>query len=189
MRRTTPTQLFNFNAGGTQDIVPVDGPITELHYRDGATCHLTSRSWIGGKDACTPELKVPVGWTAPKQPAPTAAQVETPVQARLVRSAAGAREIEVSFRSRVAIEGARSSYLFKWHVPGMPPQIYSFEATHFDIAAGQLVTHSIAQLSPASRAGAIAGEVLFRDATGPGNIEEGPGTVEHVVGRFSVRVP
>jgi hypothetical protein len=187
--RASPTQLFNFNAGGTQDIVPVDGPITELHYRDGAICHLTSRSWIGGKDACTPALKVPVGWTAPKQTAPTAAQVEAPVQARLVRSASGAREIEVSFRSRVAIEGARRNYLFKWHVPGMPPQIYSFEATHFDIAAGQLVTHDIARLSPASRAGAITGEVLFRDATGPGNIEEGPGTVEHVVGRFSVRVP
>ena len=60
--KASPKQLFNFNAGGTQDVVPVDGPITELHYRDGATCHLTSRSWIGGKYACTPELKVPVGW-------------------------------------------------------------------------------------------------------------------------------
>jgi len=185
----SPTQLFNFNAGGTQDIVPVDGPITELHYRDGATCHLSSRSWIGGKDACTPALKVPVGWTAPKQPAPTAGQVETPVQARRVRSASGAREIEIRFRSRVAIEGARSSYLFKWHTPGMPPQIYSFESTHVDIAAGQLVTQNIARFSPTSRAGRISGEVVFRDAAGPGNIEEGPGTVERVVGRFSVRVP
>ena len=77
--KASPTQLFNFNAGGTQDVVPVDGPITELHYRDGATCHLTSKSWIGGKYACTPTLKVPVGWVPPRTPAPSAAQVASPV--------------------------------------------------------------------------------------------------------------
>ena len=64
--KASPKQLFNFSAGGTQDVVPVDGPITELHYRDGATCHLTARSWIGGKEACTPALNVPVGWVRPE---------------------------------------------------------------------------------------------------------------------------
>ena len=82
--KASPTQLFNFNAGGTQDVVPVDGPITELHYRDGATCHLTSKSWIGGKYACTPTLKVPVGWVPPRTPAPSAAQVASPVHVRLI---------------------------------------------------------------------------------------------------------
>ncbi len=91
--KASPTQLFNFNAGGTQDVVPVDGPITELHYRDGSTCHLTSRSWIGGKYACTPELKVPVGWTPPRIPAPDrgagrlpAARAPDPRPARRIRS-------------------------------------------------------------------------------------------------------
>jgi hypothetical protein len=187
--RASPTQLFNFNAGGTQDVVPVDGPITELHYRDGATCHLTSRSWIGGKDACTPELKVPVGWTPPRRPAPTAAQVLAPIRTRLVRSRRHETEIEVSFLSPVAITNARSEYVFKWHEPKMPPKAYAFESTHFNIAAGQAVTKRIAEFGHALPPGVVTGEVIFQDATGPGNLEEGPGTVEHLVGRFSVRVP
>jgi hypothetical protein len=32
--RASPTQLFNFDAGGTQDVVPVDGPITDLAQLD-----------------------------------------------------------------------------------------------------------------------------------------------------------
>ncbi len=122
--RASPKQLFNFNAGGTQDIVPVDGPITELHYRDGSTCHLTSRSWIGGKDACTPELKVPVGWTPPKTPAPTAAQVLAPLHTRLVRNRRGGYEIVISFTSRVAITNARSQYITRWREPRMYPGAY-----------------------------------------------------------------
>ena len=39
--------------------------IREIHYRDGAVCHLTSKSWIGGAFACTPSLQVPVGYVAP----------------------------------------------------------------------------------------------------------------------------
>jgi hypothetical protein len=188
--RASPTQLFNFNAGGTQDVVPVDGPITELHYRDGAICHLTSRSWIGGKDACTPTLDVPVGWVAPKQPAPTAAQVAAPLHVKLVSSRRRKTEVQVSFSAPVAITGARSEYVFKWHESRMPAKAYSFMSTHFDIAAGQTVRRRIGQLGPRPmRAGLLTGEVIFQDATGPGNLEEGPGTVEHVVGRFSVRVP
>ncbi len=97
--RASPTQLFNFNAGGTQDVVPVDGPITELHYRNGATCHLTSRSWIGGREACSPPLKVPVGWVAPRAPAPTAAQVASPLRVRLVAAGDGGSEAVVRFVS------------------------------------------------------------------------------------------
>ena len=41
-------QLLNFANAGTADVVPVDGPIKEIHYRNGSTCHLTRKSWIGG---------------------------------------------------------------------------------------------------------------------------------------------
>jgi hypothetical protein len=188
--RASPTQLFNFNAGGTQDIVPVDGPITELHYRDGATCHLTSRSWIGGKDACTPELKVPVGWVPPKAPAPTAAQVASPLHTRLVHDRRGGYEIEISFRSRVSITGARSTYTTKWREPHMYPGAYGFGPLSPPLpAAGQVVTARIGELGPRLKPGIVSGEVIFQDSTGPGNLEEGPGTVEYVVGHFSVRVP
>ena len=34
----SPHQLFDGPNGGTTDVVPVDGPITELHYRNGMTC-------------------------------------------------------------------------------------------------------------------------------------------------------
>jgi len=200
----SPNQLFNFNAGGTQDVVPVDGPITELHYRDGATCHLTSRSWIGGEDACTPTLSEPVGWAPPKTPPPSAAQVITPLHTRLVRIPArryrtpegksGTRPsryaILLNFTSRVAITNARSTYTVRWREPGMPPGVYGGgPPTPPTPTVGQKVSASIGDLGPELRAGTVTGEVLFQDATGPGGIEDGPGTVTHVVGRFSVRVP
>jgi len=186
--RASPSQLFNFNAGGTQDIVPVDGPITELHYRDGSTCHLTSRSWIGGKDACTPTLKVPVGWVAPRTPVPSAAQVLAPLHTRLVRNRRGGYEIAISFISRVAITNARSQYITRWREPRMYPGAYGGgPLTPSAPAVGQAVTARIGGLG--LKPGTTSGEVIFQDATGPGNLEEGPGTVQRVVGHFSVRVP
>jgi hypothetical protein len=188
--KASPTQLLNFSAGSTQDVVPVDGPITELHYRDGATCHLTSRSWIGGKDACTPVLQVPVGWTPPKTPAPTAAQVLTPLRTRLVRGRGGGYEVLLSFRSRVAITSARSAYTVRWREPGMPSGAYGGALlTPSSPAVGQTVSARIGGLGRALRAGRSSGEVIFQDATGAGKLEEGPGTVERVVGHFSVLVP
>jgi hypothetical protein len=210
--RASPTQLFNFDAGGTQDVVPVDGPITELHYRDGATCHLTSRSWIGGKDACTPSLTVPVGWVAPKEPVPTAAQVVSPVHARLVYTRRGVQklvvntpkgsrtirfhnpksryEVVIGFTSRVAVTNARRTYTTKWRTPGMPPGAYGGgPLMPSSPGSGQTVTTRIGQGGPVLRAGLVSGEVVLQQATGPGGIEEGPGTVEVVVGHFSVRIP
>jgi hypothetical protein len=38
-------------------------------------------------------------------------------------------------------------------------------------------------------AGVITGEVIFQKQTGPGNLEEAGGTVQHTVGRFTLTVP
>jgi hypothetical protein len=187
----SPTQLFNFSAGGTQDVVPVNGPITELHYRDGSICHLTSRSWIGGKDSCTPELKVPVGWAPFKTPAPTAAQVASPVHVRLVHRREGGFEATLWFTSRVAITDARSTYFVVWHETGQPAQVHTYQRPMPAFpAVGQTETVRMGRgggrgLHP----GAITGEVVFQNQTGPGNLEEAGGTVRHTVGRFTLTVP
>ena len=184
-------QLFNFNAGGTQDVVPVDGPITELHYRDGSTCHLTARSWIGGKYACTPELKVPVGWTPPRTPAPTAAHVASPVHVRLVPDRRGGYEAILQFTSRVAINKAQSSYMVQWHETGQPPQVHTFGPPRpLFPAVGQTETMRMGRgLGRGLHPGPITGEVIFQDQTGPGNLEEAGGTIQHTVGRFTLTVP
>jgi hypothetical protein len=188
--RASPTQLFNFNAGGTQDVVPVDGPITEVRYRNGATCHLTSRSWISGKYACTPTLDVPVGWVPPRTPAPTAAQVASPLHVHLVRAAAGGYEAILQFSSRVAIANARSSYTVEWHETGQPSQVHSFAPPQpLFPAVGQTETMRMGRGPARLHSGLITGEVVFQDQSGPGNLEEAGGTIQHVVGRFALRVP
>jgi hypothetical protein len=185
--KASPTQLFNFDAGGTQDVVPVDGPITELHYRDGATCHLTGRSWIGGKDACTPELSVPVGWVPYKTPAPTEAQVASPVRVRLIHGRDGGYEGALQFTARVAVSNARSSYSVEWHEAGQPPQVNSFGPSRPPFpAVGQTETMRMGRgLGRGLRSGLVTGKVTFEDQTGP----ETGGTVKLTVGRFALTVP
>ncbi len=187
----SPTQLFNFNAGGTQDIVPVDGPITELHYRDGSTCHLTSRSWIGGREACSPQLKEPVGWVPPRTPPPSAAQVAARPHVRLVHARDGGYEALVSFRARVAIPDAHSVYGVSWHESGEPRQIVSFERPQPpNPRVGDIVTARITRGGAGGlRRGLLTGEVEFEQQTGPGNLEEAGGTVKRTVARFALDVP
>jgi hypothetical protein len=188
--KASPTQLFNFGFGnaGTTDVVPVDGPITDVHYRNGATCHLTARSWIGGQSSCTPALQVPVGWVAPSQPPLTASQVAAPLRVRLLRARDGGHKIVVSFTSRVAITSSRTQYQLKWHEPGMPRQVNGYQSTRFNIAAGQTVTEGIGGPGSPLRPGITRGTVSLLQATGPGQLEEGPGTAELLVGEFAVRI-
>lgn len=188
--KASPTQLFNFDAGGTQDVVPVDGPITELHYRNGATCHLTPRSWIGGRYACTPELKVPVGWVPPRTPAPTVAQVTSPLHVHLIRARRGEYEAVLEFTSRVTISSAHSSYTVEWHEAGQPAQVNSFAPPQPSFpAAGQIETVRMGRRPGGLHRGPVTGEVVFQDQSGPGNLEEAGGTIEHTVGRFTLTVP
>ncbi len=151
--RSTPGQLLKgVGAGG---VVPVDGPIREIHYRDGATCHLTSKSWIGGAYACTPSMQVPVGYVAPKNLSYTHPEVATPVSVRRIRTRSGRYELHLSFRSRVALTNAESGYNFIWSVPGAQHENHGGDRTESDIAAGQVLSTTTCPLP----AGTIHGTV------------------------------
>ncbi len=124
---------------GTGGVVPVDGPIKEIHYKNGAICHLTSKSWIGGAYACTPSLPEPVGYVAPPDLSYTHGQVATPVRARLVRTRHGRYELRLAIRSRVALRNAQSGYDFAWYVPGARFGNHGDHRTESDIAKGQVL--------------------------------------------------
>lgn len=185
--RASAHQLLNFANAGTADIVPVDGPIKEIHYRDGSTCHLTRKSWIGGSFACTPSLSEPVGYV-PVGRAPTRAEVAAPIHARLVRGRQGRTMVEISFTAHLAITDARRIYSLRWREPSMPPKVYGGESTNSDIAAGQTVTKTIGDYGPRLTPGIVHGTISLRQALGAGGIE-GPGSVSVPVGSFAVRVP
>jgi hypothetical protein len=185
--RASAHQLLNFANAGTADIVPVDGPIKEIHYRGGTTCHLTSKSWIGGTYACTPSLSEPVGY-APVGKAPTRAEVATPIHVRLTRGPRSHYVVAISFTARLPVTDARRTYQINWREPGMAPGAYGGETTNSNISAGQLIEKTIGGIGPRLRAGVVHGTVMLRQALGAGGIE-GPGSVGVPVGSFAVRVP
>jgi hypothetical protein len=193
----SPHQLLNFANAGTADIVPVDGPIKEIHYRNGSTCHLTGKSWIGGAYACTPSLSEPVGY-APVGKAPTRAEVATPLHIHRGRGRRGESMFTISFTARLAVTDARRAYSISWRAPGMPPGAYGGTSTNSDIPAGQTVTLKIPAYPlrlrdvranrSQQRPGLIHGTVYLQQALGAGSLE-GPGSVTVPVGSFAVRVP
>jgi hypothetical protein len=187
--RSTPGQLFQ--GVGTGGIVPVAGPITEVHYRDGATCHLSSRSWIGGAYACTPSMQVPVGYVAPQDLSYRHAQVETPLKVKLIRGGEGRYELRLTFRSRVALPNAQTGYDFIWSVPGALHEDQGDYRTESDIAAGQTVSTTTCPLPP----GVIHGTVsLYEPNEAFKNKSELVYAYKYekrgvLVASFSVRVP
>jgi hypothetical protein len=180
-------QLLNFANAGSSDIVPVDGPIKEIHYRDGSTCHLTRRSWIGGSYACTPSLSEPVGYVQVGAP-PSAAAVAAPIHTRLTRGREGRYVITISFTARLAVSDARRVYDIQWREPDMAPGAYGGMSTNSNIDAGHTITRTIGEYGPTLRTGLVHGSVTLRQALGPAGIE-GPGSVAVPVGSFAVRVP
>jgi hypothetical protein len=196
--RASPHQLLNFANAGTADIVPVDGPVREIHYRNGSTCHLTRKSWIGGAYACTPSLSEPVGYVQVGK-APTRAELSTPIHVRLKYGRWG-EMIAISFTARVAVTDARRVYSVRWRTPRMPRGAYGGTSTNTDIAAGHTVTMEIPASNPSSLAGRVGahrprpqtglvhGTVSLQQALGPGGLE-GPGSVTVPVGSFAIRVP
>jgi hypothetical protein len=187
--RSTPGQLLK--GVGTGGVVPVDGPITEIHYRDGATCHITSKSWIGEAYACTPSLKVPVGYVAPPDLSYTHQQVATPVHASLLRTRDGRYELRLAFKSRVALTNAESGYDFAWYVPGTRLENHGDYRTESNIAAGQTISTTTCPLPT----GYIHGTVSLYEPNEPYKHKsevvyaykyEKTG---ELVGSFAVRVP
>jgi hypothetical protein len=152
--RSTPHQLLR--GVGTGGVVPVDGPITEIHYRDGATCHITSRSWIGGAYACTPSLQVPVGYVAPPQLSYTHSQVKAPLQVKLIPAHDGRYELRLAFSSRVALTNAESGYDFSWYIPGVRFENHGDYRTESDIVAGQRVSTTTCPLPPGPVHGTVS---------------------------------
>ncbi len=187
--RSKPHQLLS--GVGTGGVVPVDGPITEIHYRDGATCHITSRSWIGGAYACTPSMQVPVGYVAPQDLSYTHAQVKTPLKVELIRTRAGRYELRFSFTSRVALTNEGSSYQFIWYAPGELHENHGGHGTESDIAAGQTVSTTTGPLPP----GLIHGTVSLKE---PDEVYKHKSEVVYafkyekvgvLVASFAIRVP
>jgi len=176
-------QLYNTAGPGATDIVPVDGPITEIHYHDGSTCHLTARSWIGGASACTPPLRVPVGYAPVGQP-PTREQVATPVHVHLIRNRKGTYEAVLGFRSRIAVNSDRAVYKIEWRQPKAPPWKTRSTGIDENIAAGQAIT---ARIGPLPR-GVTDVQAILQYSTGPALLE-GPGTIYRPVDRLAIRVP
>ena len=176
-------QRYNTAGPGTTDVVPVDGPITEIHYRNGATCHLTARSWIGGASACTPTLQVPVGFVPVGKP-PTRAQVATPLRVHLIRTRKGGYEAILNFRSRIAVNNDRALYKIEWSQPKAPPWEDRETGTAANIAAGQVVA---TRTGPLPR-GITNVKAVLQYSTGPALLE-GPGTIYLLVDRLAIRVP
>jgi hypothetical protein len=152
--RSTRGQLLK--GVGTGGVVPVDGPITAIHYRDGATCNITSRSWIGGAYACTPSLHVPVGYVAPASLSYSHAQVATPLTTKLIRVAGGRYELRLELHSRVALANAHSGYNFIWYIPGVKYENHGGYRTESDVAAGQLVSATTCPLPPGPVHGTVS---------------------------------
>jgi hypothetical protein len=177
------SQLYNTAGSGATDVVPVDGPITEVHYHDGSTCHLTARSWIGGASACTPPLRVPVGY-APVGKPPTRAQVATPVHVHLVRNRKGIYEAILGFRSRISVNSDRALYKIEWRQPKAPRWKTRSTGTDENIAAGQAIT---ARTGPLPR-GVTDVQAILQYSSGPALLE-GPGTIYLPVDRLAIRVP
>jgi hypothetical protein len=189
VEHASPHQLLIGKGLGTSNVVPLDGPITEIHYRDGSTCHLTSKSWMGGNEACTPSLQMPVGFKPVKTP--TAAEVSSPVSAQVATGAHGEQEVLVSFSSRVSITEYRSTYSLKLEESATDPRAIAPErSTPAEVKAGETVTMPVRALHfrESLPPGEYKGTVSLMSATGP-ELFEGPGTVFLPVGSFSVRVP
>ncbi|MGA2471142.1 MAG: hypothetical protein ABSG64_10675 [Solirubrobacteraceae bacterium] len=129
--------LLNFSA------LPAHTPITTITYRDGRVCHLFGPDHGRYSPSCFTDGH-PDGYVPVAAPALTDAQVASTLHGRELLLAEGGREIIVSFTSRIAVVGARSDYLVKFHVPGMPARDigYGGGVSQFqsDIAAGQTVT-------------------------------------------------
>lgn len=192
------------SGGGIAGDVPVFSPITSMRYRNGTTCHLlTAHRWIVGSQACSPSLSEPVGYVPVS--APTPARIVTPIEAKLTPGRGGRQQIDLSFKSRVAITSLRGHYQLEWHNPRMPPKVDGYDmvggfgrirsgafvgAAGFgaDIAAGQTITATVGEFGPALPQGVTRGTITLIYSTGP-LLDGSLPTTKIPVGSFAVKIP
>ena len=128
-----------------------------------------------------------------------------PIEAKLIRGRQGRQEINISFKSRVAITSLRGQYQLEWHNPRMPPKVNGYttiggagmiEAGEFigaasagaDIAAGQTVTATVGGFGPALTQGVTRGTITLRFSIGP-SLDGSLPTAQIPVGSFAVKIP
>ncbi len=167
-----------FGPGATGSL-PVDGPISEIHYSNGTVCQMTGSGWGEG---CTPN-GLPVGFV-PAAATPTAAQAAATVTATAVQGTAGRSEALVQLKAPLAISSVRDQYKVQWKRPGADPAEGSVNISEGDVQAGEELSVRTGPLP----AGATTLQVVLAHATGPA-LFEGAGTVEVPVGEATVTVP
>ena len=170
-----PNEPYGPGATGT---LPPDGPITEIHYRDGTVCHLTPTP----DGSCTPG-GAPIGFV-PAEATPAPAQAAAAVSAQVVTGTGGRHEAIVSFDAPLAITSVRDEYKLRWTHPGATRAENSVNATEGDVTAGQALSARSGPLP----AGRTELQVVLQHATGPALLE-GTGTIFVPVGTATVSVP
>jgi hypothetical protein len=155
---------------------PVNGPITEVRFRDGSRCVLRDGAPVDAA-ACEPP-----GFR-PRRTPPERAQVRAPVSASAARRG-NSWVVTVRFRARVAVADASSAYNIRIRSSGASRGKGALAIIDRNVRQGEVVTYRFKH----RQAGAVhSGTVTFHRAKLPGQVPAGPDGVQ--VGRFSVRVP
>lgn len=165
-----------FGPGATGNL-PVDSPITEIHYANGAVCHVDAG---GGESACAPG-GIPRGYVS-AEATPTQSQTAAAVSSSVIPAGARGNEALISFKAPVAIDSVRDQYKVQWQRPGGGEE--SANATETDVSVGQEITIHAGPLP----SGLTEVRVVLQHATGP-SLFEGPGTTYVPVGQTTVTVP
>lgn len=167
---------FGVGAAGP---VPLDSPITEIHYRDGSSCRLSPGA---GEEACAPG-GIPAGYV-PAESTPTPTQAAAPVSADVIPLARGGSEALVHFNAPLSTANVRDRYAVRWKAPGATPPEGGGAGAEAVVAAGQQLTFHTGPLP----AGIVELQAILQHASGPALLE-GPGTVSVPVGQAIVSVP
>lgn len=165
-----------FGPGATGNL-PVDSPITEIHYAGGAVCRVDAG---GGEPACAPG-GIPRGYL-PAEATPTPSQAAAVVSSSAAPAGARGNEALISFKAPVAIDSVRDQYNVRWQRPGGGEE--SASATEANVSAGQEITIHAGPFP----SGSTEVRVVLQHATGP-SLFEGPGTTYVPVGQTTVTMP
>ncbi len=165
-----------FGPGATGNL-PVDSPITEIHYANGAVCHVDAG---GGEPAGAPG-GIPRGYVT-AEATPTPSQTAAEVSSSAVQAGVRCNEALISFKAPVAIDSVRDQYKVQWR--GQDGSEESANAAETNISAGQEVTIHAGPLP----SGSTEVRVVLQHATGP-SLFEGPGTTYVPVGETTVTAP